>query len=280
MNIFKVNKVIHRLDEMIEHAINGDPIENIYDETKMASLESKLSQYLQMTQTSKKQLEEEKNQIKELISDISHQTKTPIANILLYAQLLSESEQNEENKALIEALLLQGEKLQFLIEVLIKSSRLETGIIVVNPEINKVAVLLDEVQKQVATDVVAKEIDLTIEVGEETALFDLKWTREAIYNIVHNAIKYTPAGGRVKVSVTAFELFCKIYIKDNGIGISEEEHNKVFARFYRSQAVRHEEGLGIGLFLAREIITKQGGYIKLKSAEGKGATFSVYLPQR
>ena len=94
-----------------------------------------------------------------------------------------------------------------------------------------------------------------------------------------NAIKYTPQGGKVRVTVQAYELFCWIDISDTGIGISEDEIPKIFSRFYRSSAVSQEEGVGIGLYLTREIITMQGGYIKVSSEPDKGSCFSVFLPR-
>ncbi|CAM5646827.1 Adaptive-response sensory-kinase SasA [Lysinibacillus sphaericus] len=110
------------------------------------------------------------------------------------------------------------------------------------------------------------------------AVFDPKWTVEALYNIVDNAIKYTPSGGSVQLSVTPYQLFCRIDVADTGLGISEDETAKIFSRFYRSQEVTDKEGVGLGLYLAREIITAQGGYIKVKSRLGVGSVFSVFLP--
>ena len=121
---------------------------------------------------------------------------------------------------------------------------------------------------------------MTLKLGETeiSAKFDSKWTKEALENIVDNAIKYTQ-NGAITISVTAYEMFVRIDVADSGMGIEEEEQAKIFARFYRSQAVREQEGVGIGLYLAREIITNEGGYIKVTSERGKGSLFSVFLPR-
>ena len=111
------------------------------------------------------------------------------------------------------------------------------------------------------------------------ALYDLRWTAEALGNLLDNAVKYTPPGGCIQVSATQYELFCRIDVRDNGIGIAEEEQAQIFGRFYRGRQVREQEGLGIGLYLAREIAQKQGGYLKLSSRPGQGSTFSLYLPR-
>ena len=115
---------------------------------------------------------------------------------------------------------------------------------------------------------------------DPVAFFDFKWTLEALANIVENAIKYTPPGGLVTVSTREYEMFVCIDITDNGIGMSEEETAKIFTRFYRSPHVYEEKGVGIGLYLAREIVSKEGGYIKVSSELSKGSVFSVFLPKQ
>ena len=116
-------------------------------------------------------------------------------------------------------------------------------------------------------------------VDEAAARFDPKWTGEAVCNLLDNAVKYTPAGGRVTVSVTPYELFCRIDVADTGPGLGEEEQAKVFQRFYRAPAARDREGVGIGLYLVRQIAAGQGGYVKVDSAPGRGSVFSLFLPQ-
>lgn len=103
---------------------------------------------------------------------------------------------------------------------------------------------------------------------------------EALFNIVDNAIKYTHQGGKVSITVIPYSFFLRIDIADNGIGIAESEYSKIFGRFYRSQAVSEQEGVGIGLYLAREIVSTQGGYIKVISKAGRGSVFSVILPMQ
>lgn len=159
-----------------------------------------------------------------------------------------------------------------------KTSRLETGILSVLPKETPVQPLLDAVMGQAMPNAQSKEIQLTCDATQSTATFDLKWTTEALYNIVDNAIKYTPRHGNIRISFTDYQFFCRLDVTDSGIGMSEEESAKVFSRFYRSPAVCDYEGIGIGLFLAREIIAEQGGYIKVKSVPQQGSTFSVFLP--
>lgn len=280
MELFKTHKAIDRLNQMIDNAIEGNPIENGFDESKMSALETKLAHYLAANSATRAQLAEEKCRINEMISDISHQTKTPLANILLYTQLLSERDLSQQDKDCVCALGQQAEKLNFLISSLVKASRLETGIIAVTPANSNVGDMLQVVAEQSAPKAQESGIALTVEDCDTEALFDPKWTTEALFNIVDNAIKYTPNNGSVKLSVTPYQLFCRIDVADTGIGISEEDTPKVFSRFYRSPQVSDKEGIGIGLYLAREIIAAQGGYIKVTSKPAIGSVFSVFLPIR
>ena len=111
-----------------------------------------------------------------------------------------------------------------------------------------------------------------------SAAFDMKWTAEALANIVDNATKYTEHG-TITISAVSYEMFARIDISDTGTGIPESEQAKIFARFYRSNSVQKQEGVGIGLYLARQIISGEGGYIKVASVPGKGSTFSIFLPK-
>lgn len=277
---YQLNRTMKHLNDMIESAICGNFTETTYDESQMSALEVKLHHYLWESETSSKNLAIEKEKINSLISDISHQTKTPISNVLLYTQLLLENELSNEAKQCASQIMAQTEKLHFLIGALIKTSRLENGIITVLPQIHNISDLLFSIQKQVASQVDMKHIDFKINPTSEIAYFDRKWTVEAISNIVDNAIKYTPEYGRITIQTTAYELFCRIDIADNGIGIEESEFNKIFVRFYRSLAVSEQEGVGIGLYLAKTIISAEGGYIKVASKPGEGSVFSVFLPKQ
>lgn len=277
-NRYHTQKTMRILAKMIDNAIDGSFSETIYDESMLSALELKLNRYLSACTVSSKNLLSEKDKIKSLISDISHQTKTPIANLLLYSALLSEQENiPEETKELIKQISIQSEKLNFLISGLIKTSRLETGIISVVSRTNSVKEMLYDVISQIKPLAEEKSIKISLLCEDEQASFDFKWTSEAVYNIIDNSVKYTNVGGEIKIVVSSYELFCRIDIKDTGIGIKEEELNKIFRRFYRSSLVQDIQGVGIGLFLAREIISVQGGYMKVKSDIGKGSIFSVFL---
>ena len=270
--------LLARLDRMLADAVDGSFRESRFDESRLSALEGRLARFLNGSAASARELEGKRAAIQTLISDISHQTKTPIANILLYASLLAESELTPEQQAQAEALKTQAEKLSFLVNALVKSSRLDNGILTLSPAPHPIQPLLDGAAAQGLAAAGQRGISLTVLPWEGAARFDSKWTAEALYNVLDNALKYTPPGGTVTLSVTAYHMFCCIQVSDTGPGIPEEEQAQIFSRFYRGAAVREQEGLGLGLYLTRRILTSEGGYIRVSSQPGKGSTFSLYLP--
>ena len=270
---------LENLNAMLEAAQRGDYVPGAWDESLLSAVEHRMADYLDASTVSARNLRQEKETIKTLIGDISHQTKTPIANLLLYAQLLTEQPLSPEGRACAQALETQAEKLKTLIEALVKTSRLETGVLALQPIQTPLAPMLAEAVAQLAPKAEEKGIALTLQPTQEEARFDPKWTAEAVCNLLDNGIKYTPAGGRMTVVVRAYELFCRVDVTDTGVGLSEEEQAKVFQRFYRGRDAREEEGVGIGLYLVRQIVTGQGGYVKVTSRPGEGSTFSLFLPK-
>ena len=259
----KTSKILSEIDKMLDSAINNTFSESDFTEKRLSKLESKVYRFLISENIALKKINSEKDVIKTLISDISHQTKTPISNILLYSQLLKEIPDLDNNaKEISNQIEIQTEKLSFLISSLIKTSRLENGIINVVPKENSIKKLLKSINfKSIAAE---KQIICNIEPTPEiTAVFDFKWTLEAISNIVDNAIKYTPRNGKITVTTAEYEMFVRIDVADTGIGISEEDTTKIFTRLY----------------LSREILSKEGGYIKVSSQQGKGSVFSIFLPK-
>lgn len=272
----RMGQQIKKLDEMLDKAIDGSFTESCFDESQLSYIENKMWKYLSSSEISARKTAEEKAKIKTLIADISHQTKTPVSNILLYSELLSECDLSDTEKDYANRIFSQSEKLSFLITSLVKLSRLETGIIALSPKENGIAPMLRDIVVQAQAKADEKGLSLILECGDEKAVFDEKWTNEAVWNIVDNALKYTDNGG-VRISVKEYEMFVCIEISDTGRGIPESEQAQIFSRFYRSETTSSEEGVGIGLYLARQIISAENGYIKVMSEVGKGSTFSVFL---
>lgn len=277
---YRNRRLMSQLYGMLDEAISGTFVERRFDETQQSALEAKLGQYLRAAAVSARRLDEEKEKLKSLVTDISHQTKTPIANLLLYTELLTEKELPEDCRELVDALDGQAKRLRFLMDALIELSRLEAGILELRPAFREVDALLYQIQDEFARKAEEKGIALTVEASGAYAMFDEKWTLEALGNLVDNAIKYTPSGGSVRLRVASYEIFCCIEVIDNGIGIAEEETAGIFQRFYRGGNVGQQEGIGIGLYLARQIVSGEGGYLKVTSTPGEGSTFGMYLPRK
>lgn len=272
-------RLTNRLENMLRRAEDGSFEESAFDESRLSKLETMLYHYLLRGATSQRVIQEEKDKIKSLISDISHQTKTPLANIRLYAELLGENDDLPAEVAdLVNQVRFQSEKLNFLVQALVKTSRLENGIIALTPRMQNLSPMLEELYQIYLP--VAQQKGVCLKYRREKqcmAVLDRKWTMEAVGNILDNAIKYTPPDGVVTLSVRNFEVFVCIDVTDTGIGILESEIPKLFERFYRSPGVNQVQGVGIGLYLAREIVARQGGYIRVDSAPKKGSTFHVFL---
>ena len=272
----KEKRLLNRLQQMLDHAIDGELERTEISEEKYSALENSMKQYLDSSLLARKNQQEQKDVIQKLISDIAHQTLTPISNLKIYGEILSEMDhQNQEE---INTILEQTEKLDFLIQSLVKLSRMESGIITVHSEDVGIRRLLESIQQEFAAKAREKNITLRVCETDLHVICDRKWTLEALGNIVDNAIKYTPCGGTVQIKVEQYSFFGKIDIMDDGIGIEKEEIPKIFGRFYRSLSVADQPGVGIGLFLAREIIQAQKGYVKVTSEPGNGSAFSVFLP--
>lgn len=275
----KQRGITERLGKMLEAAEAGRFQESGFDETVCSALESEMSDYLNASEKSMNAAAAEKEKIKTLIADISHQTKTPIANLLLYTELLEEREKDPGNREYLTAIRRQTEKLDFLIRSLIKMSRLETGIVTLHPKEQDVKDMLAETAASYREKAEKKGLKLYDRSERGSAWFDRKWTAEAVGNILDNAVKYTEQGGII-IRTKRYELFTAVEVEDTGPGLLEEEIPEIFQRFRRGEAALEQEGVGIGLYLAREILAGEGGYIKVSSEKGKGSVFSLFLPNR
>lgn len=271
-----------KLSDCLDDMIVGK--ENIIFEEEKDTLIGKLQAKLQQFNIIKKEKEEtavkERQALERTLSDVSHQIKTPMANIRMYQNLLQEEPLSKETRRqFLNAQERQLDKLEFLLEAMIKMSRLEAGILKMHPSKTVVHSLIEQAVCDAALKGEQKDISISVLCSEElTAWLDPKWTGEALFNLLDNAVKYTPEHGRIQISAIATDFYIRIQVTDSGLGILEEEYTEIFKRFYRGAQVASEEGVGIGLYLAREIISRQSGYLEVSSRPGEGSTFSINLP--
>ncbi len=221
-------------------------------------------------------LQREQRSLQGLVADISHQTKAPLANIQLYLERL---EHGAEDASLVAKLGAQVEKLDFLLANMVKISRLETGAVRIQKQQALLADTLADALSVIVPKADVKQIRLSVDYDETMTLnHDRRWTAEALANLLDNAVKYTSAGGSVGVRVVLQPVFVQIAVHDSGKGIARERQGTIFTRFYREPEVHDTEGAGLGLYLARMIVERQGGFIDVVSAPGVGSTFTINLP--
>jgi len=272
------------LCQTLDHMINGNEVPKRPEdsETQLARIGHRLVRLYQIMQENRRQASEERQELQMLVSDISHQVKTPVSNLKMATDTLLDRPMTEmERTEFIRGIRAQTDKLDFLFQALVKSSRLETGVIRLE---KKPCHLFDTVAQAMGGIVYAaekKQIVVSVDCPEDLILsHDSKWTAEALFNLLDNAVKYTPAEGIISVSVVQWEMYVEIKVVDTGKGISESNQAAIFRRFYREEEVHDQQGVGIGLYLARDIVTRQGGYIKVVSEPGQGSEFSIMLPAK
>jgi len=270
-------EICGRIDTMV----NGEaPVQNGEEETLFVKINHRVGRLYENMEESRRRIASEKLALQSLTSDISHQVKTPLSNLkMVTATLLEQDMSAEKQREFLRAVDGQLDKLDFLMQAMVKTSRLETGVIALVKKPRSLYETLAAALGGVLLTAEGKNIAITVDCAEDlTVPHDDKWTAEALFNILDNAVKYTPEGGSVSVTAARMEMYTRIDITDNGRGIPEARHADVFKRFFREEAVHDVPGIGIGLFLSREIITLQKGYIKLTSEAGRGSSFSVFLP--
>ena len=251
-------------------------------ETIFARISYRLSRLYGILQENRRKVDEERRELQTLVSDISHQVKTPVANLKMVTDtLLAKPVTEQERRDFLQGIRSQTDKLEFLVQSMGKASRLETGAITLEKKDVPLLDTLAQAMSGIVYGAEQKGISVEVQCPDDLRVsHDSKWTAEALFNLLDNAVKYTPAGGRISVSVERWEMYVKLDVTDTGKGIPESRQAAIFRRFYREEEVHDQPGVGIGLYLAREIVTRQGGYIKVTSEVGRGSTFSVFLPRR
>lgn len=280
----KLSQFTDDLCRTLDDMMDGEerPVFDQEAETLLARISHRLERLYNIMGQNRRRVEAERSELQSLVSDLSHQTKTPVANLkMINDTLLTRPVPEEQRREFLKAAGSQLDKLDFLIQAMVKTSRLETGVIAMEKRQASVSDTLAGAVNGVLALMEKKQIALSVDCPEDlTVAHDSRWTGEALFNLLDNAVKYTPAGGSIQVAVREWEMYVKIDVTDTGRGIPEGAQAAIFKRFYREASVRDVDGIGIGLYLAREIITMQGGYIQVASDPGKGSTFSVFLPRR
>jgi Signal transduction histidine kinase len=276
-----VSSVFNSIDKVLDQVLakDTDSLCDTTDESRISKLTSKARRILDMCVSQVVHTEEEKETIQGFISDMSHQMKTPLSGIAMYADLLLEGNLTvDEQREFLSRVKGGTEKLQWMMDSLIKMSRMEVGAIQLAPVSQNIRQTISEAISSVVAAASKKGIDVIVSDFEDMPLYhDKKWTREAISNVLENAVKYSAANSVIQIVVEALPLYTKVVITDQGMGIEKSDWNMIFKRFYRGQNAKENDGAGLGLYLAALIMQKQGGYIMVDSSLGEFTSFSLFL---
>lgn len=273
----KMQAEMDTLLQALDRSIGGELLEASFNESMNSAVAERLNRIVLLWGEQRDRAEDERDTVKSLISDISHQVRTPLSNILLYAQLLKEQPLTEDGLLLADKIQRHSEKLEFFMKELVKSSYAEKAIISLCPQMVDVRELVGTSCQMVELAALKKNIRMTRQDISASCYADKKWTIEAMANVLENAVKYSPENSVIAIETCLYDSFACVKIHDQGPGIREDEQGRVFERFYRGKDVKEQPGFGIGLYLTREVLSKEGGYVKIKSRQGEGTEVALYL---
>ena len=266
---------------MMDKMMNREAVPNFdhIDDTYISQIYHQLNRLYDVLQTQQSSIEKEKSKVQSFVSDISHQLKTPLTNLhLLQEALKRPGISQEEYQVYLEKQGKQLDKIDFLIRALLKTSQLENGLIQIRPKEVSISQTILSALEGILVAAEKKEIEVYYDnTTDYIVLHDPKWTSEALFNVMENAVKYTPRNGKLTIQLSRTEKYIKISIKDTGIGIPPADLSNIFIRFWRGDT-NISEGNGIGLYLCKQIITLQHGYILVNSIVNSGSEFEIFIP--
>lgn len=279
-SVHEKRKTYRMLDCLLDRVLSQEEItQSDVEEGEFSALVSKIKQIQKVLGTHVQNAEKEKEQVKSLVSNMSHQLKTPLMNLTIYGEILGSGEADPgRRQEFAGKMQKQIDKLNWIVESLSKMVKLEQNIDGFEAAGLPVGQTILEAVDMIYEKLEQKDIELITEPFEDRLLYhNRKWTGEVFVNLLENAVKYTQKGGCIHIRVCPYDLYTEIQIADNGRGIKQEELTDIFKRFYRSPEVENMEGSGIGLYLSNLILEKEKGYMMVKSEYGKGSCFSVFL---
>lgn len=262
----RLNRILHGQEQvLIDESAEGE----------LAILNSELHKMTARLKEQSDLLTEDKIRLTEAIQDIFHQIRTPLTSMNLIVSMLAEEDLSYERRLqMTRELKKQLERVQWLVETLLKLSKIDAGTAQFQAERVSVSALIEKAAAPLLIPMELREQTLTIQAKDEHFTGDLNWTAEALGNILKNCMEHTPVGGEIYITAEETVIFTELKIEDNGPGFAKEDIPHLFDRFYKGAGAA-EDSVGIGLALARSIVTSQNGTIKAENRPNGGARFVI-----
>ncbi len=276
--IKKQQKELKQVTHYLNHILSGDYSLEIheYDEGEIHSLKNDIYKITILLREQEAYSKKEKKHLESVLSDISHQLKTPLTSMYVINDILENDVIDpSKKKEMLHKNRNQLKRIEWLVTSLLKLSRLDSGVVVMQPKKVLITTLLEQSLEPLRIPIELKEQTIEI-VGDEhlTLEIDLAWTVEAFVNIIKNAHEHTPNQGKIRICYQDNPIYVSFQIEDNGEGIQASDLPHVFERFYRGSS-SDKDSIGIGLNMAKTILQKQNAIISVKSIEQKGTIFTI-----
>lgn len=271
----KINKITNYLKELNNHQYSLAIEDN--QEEDLSLLKNEIYKTAITLNEQTLLLKKDKESLKDSLSDISHQLKTPLTSINLMIDTLRHQDNlsSTERRELLNNIHRKITNTNFLVHSLLKLSKFDANTIEFNRQNNSLSKILKDVLDNLSTLSDLKDIKINIKGSKDISLYcDYKWEVEALTNIIKNCIEHSNNSSKIDITYQKNDIFTKIIIQDNGCGISKKDLPHIFDRFYKAQN-SSKDSIGIGLSLAKTIIEKDNGYITVDSVINKGTTFTI-----
>lgn len=272
--IYYMNKEINIICNCINNMLNEDYLIDIrnYKEGLFGTLKSDTFKVVAKFKEISEYNIKEKEYLKETLSDISHQIKTPITSMYIINDILLEKEEDKSKKEFLIKNRTQLERIEWLVVTLLKMSRLESGSDKLVMKEYSIQELVEKALEPLRISMELKEQNIIINITGVKFLIDLEWTVESLSNIIKNAYEHTPKGGTIEIASLDTPIYTELSIKDNGCGISKKDLPHIFERFYKGSS--NKDSIGIGLYMAKKVLGMENASVSAESSEN-GTCFSI-----
>ena len=277
--LYRRERLYRKSENIIKNYIDGNYTVHLpqSNEGTVYQLLASVDQLATMLQAKNDTEQKTKEFLKNTISDISHQLKTPLSALMMYQEIIENEPDNPETvKEFSFKIGTALKRIEQLIQSMLKITRIDAGSISFEKSNYSIPNILSHAISELTTRANHEKKEIVIGGDLEQMLYcDIQWTGEAIGNIVKNALDHTDTGGKITISCERTPSMIRIFITDNGHGIAGEDIHHIFKRFYRSKNTSDSQGIGLGLPLAKAIVEGQGGILSVQSEPLQGTTFTL-----